>query len=255
MNVHVSIHGGIAEVCLDHAPLNILSEQVKEEITHTFKRIANDSSVRVIFFHTNGDHFCCGANLKEFPERIQNKTAGDVWLRGHEMLASVIDTPQPTIAYIQGKALGGGAELASAFDIRIFSSKAQVGYPEVLRGVFPGNGGLERLIAIVGHSYAMKLVLTGKPIAAGAALQCGLASEVVSDLEGLRYTEELAQYMANLPGVALQTIKQAVNMYDAAPESFIEAGKDLFYGVHETYDVKEAVSAFIEKRTPHFLHQ
>jgi enoyl-CoA hydratase/carnithine racemase len=255
MAVHVSIHGGIAEVCLDHPPFNILSEQVKEEITETFKRIGNDPSVRVIFFHTYGEHFCSGANLKEFPERIQNKTADKVWVRGHKMLASILNAPQPTVAYIQGKALGGGAELASAFDIRIFSSEARVGYPEILRGVFPGNGGLERLVSIVGQSEAMKLVLTGKPMTADAALRCGLASEVVSDVEGLSYAEELAQYMADLPGTALQTIKKAINMYEANPASFLDKGKDLFCLVHETQDVKEAVSAFIEKRRPSFIHK
>ncbi|WP_052947847.1 enoyl-CoA hydratase/isomerase family protein [Aneurinibacillus tyrosinisolvens] len=195
MNLNVTIHNGIANVILDYPPLNILSEKVKEEITQTFQNLAEDRTVRVILFHSGGDHFCCGANLKEFPDRIRNKTAREVWVRGHAMLASIINLPQPTIAYVTGNALGGGAELASAFDIRVFASTARVGYPEVLRGVFPGNGGLERLISLVGEGHAMRLVLTGKPITAEEAYKIGLASEVVSEREGKEYTEELARYV------------------------------------------------------------
>jgi enoyl-CoA hydratase/carnithine racemase len=255
MTIHVSTQNGLAKVLLDHPPLNLLSDRVKEELTEVFKRIGIDPSVRVILFYTAGEHFCCGANLKEFPKRIQNKTAREVWLRGHEMLATIMNLPQPTVAYIKGKALGGGAELASAFDIRIFSPSAQIGYPEVFRGVFPGNGGLERLITLVGECFAMKLALTGKSIDSDYALRCGLASEVVSNVDdGLQYTEELANDLANLPGVALKVIKQAIKSIASNPKSFMDEGKELFYQVHESQDVKEAIAAFLEKRNPLFLH-
>ncbi|MCM3726537.1 enoyl-CoA hydratase/isomerase family protein [Neobacillus cucumis] len=253
--VDFSVQNGIAKVILDHPPLNILSEKVKEELTNTFRIITDYSGVRVLLFVAKGDHFCCGANLKEFPDRIANKSAGEVWTRGHEMLAEVMNAPQPTIAYIQGNALGGGAELASAFDIRIFSSTAQIGYPEVLRGVFPGNGGLERLISLVGPAKAMNLVLTGKPISAERALQLGIASEIVESSDGVKKAEELAQYLANLPGVALKAIKKAINLYAADSSTFMDKGKELFYMLHETEDVKEAVNAFLEKRKASFLHK
>lgn len=255
MNLNVAIYNGIAKVLLDHPPLNILSEKVKEEITEIFQTLAQDRTVRVVLFHTNGEHFCCGADLKEFPGRIQSKTARHVWMRGHAMLASIIHIPQPTVAYITGNALGGGAELASAFDIRIFASNARIGYPEVLRGVFPGNGGLERLISLVGEGHAMRLVLTGKSITAEEAFKIGLASEVIPDAEGKNYTEEIARYLASLPGTALKTIKQAIRMYSDNPAAFDAKGKELFYMVHETHDVREAVQAFIEKRKPSFIHQ
>ncbi|MED4224562.1 enoyl-CoA hydratase/isomerase family protein [Neobacillus cucumis] len=255
MPVDFSIQNGIAKVLLDHRPLNILSEKVKEELTEAFHIIAGNSEVRVILFVAEGAHFSCGANLKEFPDRIANKSAGEVWTRGHEMLAEVMNAPQPTIAYIQGNALGGGAELASAFDIRIFSSTAQIGYPEVLRGVFPGNGGLERLIFLVGPAKAMDLVLTGKPISAEKALHIGIASEIVESSDGLRKAEELAQYMANLPGVTLKAIKKAINLYTYDSYTFMDKGKELFYMLHETEDVKEAVNAFLEKRKASFLHK
>ncbi|WP_026691894.1 enoyl-CoA hydratase/isomerase family protein [Peribacillus kribbensis] len=255
MTVNVSIENGIARVILDHPPLNILSESVKEELTDTFRSITQSSEVRVILFAAKGDHFCCGANLKEFPDRIANKSAGEVWIRGHEMLAAIMNVPQPTIAYIQGNALGGGAELASAFDIRIFSSTTQFGYPEVLRGVFPGNGGLERLVSMVGQAKAMEMVLTGKPISTDKALQLGIASEIVESSNGLAKAEEFAQYLADLPGVALKAIKKAIKIYAADSSAFMEKGKQLFYMLHETQDVKEAVNAFLDKRKASFVHK
>ncbi|WP_088091009.1 enoyl-CoA hydratase/isomerase family protein [Bacillus sp. OV166] len=104
MTVDFSIQNGIAKVTLDHPPLNILSEKVKEELTDTFRVITRHSGVRVLLFVAKGNHFSCGANLKEFPDRIAKKSAGEVWLRGHEMLASIMNAPQPTVAYIQGNA-------------------------------------------------------------------------------------------------------------------------------------------------------
>lgn len=255
MYVRVLKENGIAKVNLEHPPLNLLSDRVKGEISQAFHTLASDSTVRVILFVPGGDHFCCGANLKEFPERIQNKTAKEVWMRGHEMLASILNTPQPTIAYIPGNALGGGAELASAFDLRIFESHTRVGYPEVSRGVFPGNGGLERLISLAGETQAMRLVLTGKPISAEEALRIGLASEVVSIGEGLKFSEDLSVTLSHLPGTALKTIKEAIRSYAANPNDFDEMGKEWFFKAHETDDVREAVGAFLEKRKPTFTHQ
>ncbi|WP_134703983.1 enoyl-CoA hydratase/isomerase family protein [Ammoniphilus sp. YIM 78166] len=254
MNMKVSIESGIAKVTLNHPPMNLLAEKVKEEIAQLFRRIAEDEKVRVILFFAQGDHFCCGANLKEFPERIQNKKAREVWDRGHDMLSSILNAPQPTIACIEGSALGGGAELASAFDLRIFESHAQVGYPEVARGVFPGNGGLERLISLVGETHAMRLALTGKKISAEEALRIGLASGVAASGKGRRHCEELANTLSHLPGTAVRTIKQAIRAYVKDPQSFGDKGKEMFYHVHETHDVREAVQAFLEKRKPVFTH-
>ncbi|GAB7389091.1 enoyl-CoA hydratase [Bacillaceae bacterium] len=255
MKVKVSMQQGVAKVLLDNPPLNLLSDKVKSDITRTFRQLAKEPSARVILFQSEGEHFCCGADLKEFPERIRNKTAGEVWTRGHEMLASIMEAPQPTIAFITGNALGGGAELASAFDLRIVAPNARIGYPEVLRGVFPGNGGLERLVTLVGEGHAMRLVLTGKPITAEEACRIGLATEMAAEGDGRKYAEDMADYLATLPGTALKAIKRSIRMYADNPSAFFEKGRALFCQVHETKDVQEAVAAFFEKRKPQFTHQ
>jgi enoyl-CoA hydratase/carnithine racemase len=199
MSVNVSVNNGIARVQLDNPPYNLLSNQVKKELKETFSEIGEMEEVRVVLFGSVGKHFCCGADLKEFPDRIKNKQAGDVWIQGHERLDTIINVPQPTICYVTGNALGGGAELASAFDIRIFSEDVKIGYPEVKRGVFPGTGGLERLIDLVGEAQAMSLLLTGDTFNASEAFRLGLATKVVpTDAKG--EAENMAELLSEYPG-------------------------------------------------------
>ncbi|BCJ85627.1 enoyl-CoA hydratase/isomerase family protein [Effusibacillus dendaii] len=246
---------GIAKISLSNPNMNLLSNQVKREIHDVFSQISQASDVRVVIFAAEGSHFCCGADLKEFPERIEKKAARQVWDEGHAMLQAILNTPQPTIACIQGNALGGGAELAAAFDFRIFADQAKIGLPEVTRGVIPGNGGLERWIDIAGAGYAMKLLLTGSVIEAVEAKEMGIATEVVAAEHLYEKAAELAKQIASLPAVAVQTAKRAVHQYLVAKNDFNSIGRELFYQVHETEDVREGVQAFIEKRKPVFKHR
>lgn len=250
-----SVADGIADISLSNPKMNVLSNQVKRELKDVFSRISQDSNIRVIVFATEGPHFCCGADLKEFPERIENKGAGKAWDEGHLMLRSILNAPQPTIACIQGNALGGGAELAMAFDFRIFAENARIGFPEVTRGVFPGNGGLERTIDIAGAGNAMKLMVTGGVIQAEEAKSMGLATEIVSAEQLAKAAEELAKRLASLPAAAVQAAKRAVNQYLSSKNDFEAIGRGLFQQVHETSDVREGVNAFFEKRKPVFKHR
>jgi enoyl-CoA hydratase/carnithine racemase len=250
-----TIDEGITKIVLANPKMNLLSNQVKRELKDTFTSVSHDVQVRVILFESEGPHFCCGADLKEFPERIENKTAGDVWDQGHAMLHAIVHAPQPTVACIQGNALGGGAELAVAFDFRMFADDAQIGFPEVGRGIFPGNGGLERTIDITGVGNAMKLMLTGNVIPASEALSLGLATGVLPSSLLHSNAYKLANQLAALPAAAIQAVKQAVIRYSNSRNDFSAAGRELFRQVHETEDVKEGVRAFIEKRKPVFKHR
>lgn len=250
-----SIRDGIAKISLCNPNMNLLSNLVKREMQELFSQVARNPDVRVVIFTTEGSHFCCGADLKEFPERIEKKAARQVWEEGHAMLQAILNTPQPTIACIQGNALGGGAELAAAFDFRIFAEHAKIGLPEVTRGVIPGNGGLERWIDIAGAGNAMKLIVTGNVIDAAEAKEMGIATEVVPAEHLYAKAEELAEQIASLPAVAVQTAKRAVNQYLVAKNDFNPIGRELFHQVHETEDVREGVQAFIEKRKPVFKHR
>jgi enoyl-CoA hydratase/carnithine racemase len=249
-----SIAEGISKITFSNASMNVLSNQVKKEIKDTFTQVSQDQQVRVIIFETEGSHFCCGADLKEFPERIANQAAKKVWDEGHDMLHAILNTPQPTIACIQGNALGGGAELALAFDLRIFASNAKFGLPEVSRGVFPGNGGLERLVDLAGLGNAMNLIVTGGLIEAYEAKEMGIATKVVAPEELTSASDDLAKHLAALSSIAVKAAKRAVNEYQAVKKDFNPIGRELFHQVHETEDVREGVQAFIEKRKPVFKH-
>jgi enoyl-CoA hydratase len=254
MNVEVAIAEGVATIILNNPPLNILSARVKGEIKETFEAIGPNPEVRVILFKAAGDDFCCGANLKEFPDRIKHNKAKDAWIDGHAMLEAIMNVPQPTVVCVTGNALGGGAELASGFDIRLFAEDVTFGFPEVSRGVFPGNGGLERFMQLCGESNAAFLFLTGERMNAKEALRIGIANKVVEkerlDTEGNR----IARLLASYSNPTVQTIKQAVKDCQDLKQ-FYKNGMFAFESLHRTEDIIESINAFFEKRNPIYRHK
>ncbi|KIL45250.1 enoyl-CoA hydratase/isomerase family protein [Jeotgalibacillus soli] len=253
MNVTVSIKDRIAFVVLDSPPLNLLSNIIKREIKEAFQLLAGNTEVNVIYFGAAGEHFCCGANLKEFPERVKNNEGKKAWIEGHEMLQAIMNTPQPTIVSVQGNALGGGAELASAFDIRLFAHDAVFGYPEVSRTVYPGNGGFERFIQLCGKANASFLFLTGEKMTAAELFRIGMANKVVERTALEEEGKKVAALLASYSATTIKTIKQAVNEYKN-PEQFFHKGMDYFSALHQTEDIQESIQAFFEKRKPVYQH-
>jgi enoyl-CoA hydratase/carnithine racemase len=253
MKVIVSIKDRIAHVLFDSPPLNILTNEIKSEIKKVFQTLATNKEVSVIYFEAAGKHFCCGANLKEFPDRIKNNEGKKAWIEGHEMLQAIMNTPQPTIVSVQGNALGGGAELASAFDIRLFGHDVVFSYPEVSRSVYPGNGGFERFIQLCGKANASYLFLTGEKMTASDMLRIGMANKVVErnqlETEGWKVAELLASYAYT----TIKTIKLVINHYKDS-EQFYQQGMDYFSFLHQTEDIQESINAFFEKRVPLYQH-
>ncbi|BAQ11621.1 enoyl-CoA hydratase/isomerase [Bacillus sp. OxB-1] len=253
MNMNLSVQEGVAHLILNNPPLNILSNKVKSDIKEAFYSLANDETVRVVLFETVGDHFCCGADLSEFPNRINNNGAKEAWINGHEMLQSILDLPQPSIVCVKGNALGGGAELASAFDIRLFAHDVIFGYPEVSRAVFPGNGGMERFIQLLGIANATYLFLTGERITASEARRIGMANKVVDRKQLESEGMYIARLLASYSNPAIQTIKRTINNYQHGNQ-FFQKGMSDFAMLHDTEDIKESVNAFFEKRKPVYRH-
>jgi len=157
------------------------------------------------------------------------------------------------IAMINGFALGGGCELALACDIRIASSKAKFGQPEIKLGIIPGGGGTQRLTRLVGEGKAMELILTGDMISAEEAARIGLVNYVVAPEELDAKTMEVANKIAEMSPVALAMAKQAVkNTARLDLRAGLEAEVDLFALCFSSGDKEEGVRAFIEKRKPDF---
>jgi enoyl-CoA hydratase len=245
--------GRVATVTIDRPEKrNALNAMVRRELIAALDAIEHEDEVRVVVLTGAGDRaFVAGADISEFAERtpLEQRAAMD----GRRVFDVVAGFPKPTLASVNGHALGGGCELALACDLRIAARSARFGQPEVNLGILPGGGGTQRLPRLVGMGRAMRLILTGEIIDAEAAERIGLVDEVVDDDALRQRTGELADRIAAHSPVALRLIKEAVR---AAAEMPLSAGlafeRELFVTAFASEDRTEGVAAFLEKRTPAF---
>ena len=247
-----SLEDGILTLTI-HRPeaLNALNRSVIDALSAALEAAQDNDDVRVIVLTGAGEKaFVAGADIKEFADFDQAQ-GEDLARRGQrDLFDRVEQSRKPVVAAVNGFALGGGLELAMAAHVRIASSNARMGLPEVSLGVIPGYGGTQRLAQIVGKGKSMEMVLTGGMIDAEAALACGLVNQVV-DQELLL---ETAQIMAG------KIAKNAPTALAAALDSVLAGygreGFDVeiqrFGQCFTTNDFKEGTTAFLEKRKPQF---
>jgi enoyl-CoA hydratase len=229
---------------------NALNMVTRKALAAVFEGWHDDPSVRAIVLTGNEYAFAAGADLKEFVD------AGAIEMlqrRAERYWNAVARTPQPVIAAINGYALGGGLELAMCCDVIIAGASAQLGQPEVRVGIMPGAGGTQRLARAVGKFHAMRLCLTGRPIAAAEAYQIGLVSQVVPDAEVVATALEMARDVARLPPLAVMQIKEAILAgQDASLEAGLMLERKAFQLLFASADKREGMQAFFEKRQPDF---
>ncbi len=251
--VRVAADEGVATVTVDRPERrNALNAVVRRELTRVVERLAGEDHVRVVVFTGAGEKaFIAGADIGEFAERtpLQQRAA----MEGLRVYDAIAAFPKPTIASINGYALGGGCELALACDLRIAARSARLGQPEVNLALLPGGGGTQRLPRLVGLGRAMRLILTGEIITAEEAERIGLVDELVDDDALAARTRELAASIAGHSPVALKLIKEAVR---ASAELPLSAGlaleRELFLSAFASEDRVEGVAAFLEKRAAVF---
>ncbi|QGR19501.1 enoyl-CoA hydratase/isomerase family protein [Stygiolobus azoricus] len=232
--------------------LNAINEQLMKDLRQAVDELVADDQIRVIIITGQGKAFSAGADISQF-KTLNGLTAWEFAKKGRELMDYIENLPKPTIAMINGYALGGGLELAMACDIRIAAEEAQVGLPEITLGIYPGFGGTQRLIRLIGKGKAMEMMMTGDRIPAREAERLGLVNKVVPLTELEKETRNFAIKLAEKPPVALKLIKLLVNQGLDIP---ILAGlnmESLGWGVvFSTEDAKEGVNAFFEKRKPNF---
>ena len=255
--ISVDREGPLAVVSLCNPPLNVLHPQMVEELSACFIGLADEREVQVAIVTGAGERaFCAGFDIKEFPSLLAPGRAEKLAGRLHASLSAIENLGKPTIAAVNGLALGGGMEVSMACDMRIVAANAQMGQPEIKLGLLPGAGGTQRLPRLVGAGIAKEIMFTGDPIGADEAYRIGLANHVVPAGEALSAARKMAGRLTERPGVALRYIQQAVHRGLGAtlPEGLqIEA--DLFAKVFQTEDAREGVEAFINKREPNFQHR
>jgi enoyl-CoA hydratase len=252
-NVLIEKRGRIAIITVNRPDkLNALNIATRNEILAAFDQLERDEEVRVVVITGAGEKaFIAGADINEFAGMTAVKQRAV--MKGRRAFDAVEDFPKPVIAMINGFALGGGCELALACDIRVASSKAKLGQPEIKLGIIPGGGGTQRLARLIGEGRAMELCLTGDMITAEEAERFGLVNHVYPPEELEARTLELANKIAEMSPIALAMAKQSVkNAARLDLRAGVDAEVDLFALCFSSQDKEEGVRAFLEKRKPDF---
>jgi len=191
--------------------LNAMNIDVAKEIISTFQQLDKDDSVKVIVLTGEGDKaFSAGADI-EYMSKISADESEVYAKLGQEVTATIENVSKPTIAAVNGFALGGGCEVAMSCDIRIASENARMGQPEVTIGIPPGWGGTQRLMRIVGVAKAKELVYTGKMIKAAEAKEIGLVNNVVPLESLMDEVMSMAKTIASNATLAIRMSKTAIN--------------------------------------------
>jgi enoyl-CoA hydratase len=245
---------GVALVTVNRPQkLNALSREVVGELDDAFARIASDPAIRAAIVTGAGEKaFVAGADINELAA-LSPHDSRLLALRGQAVFRRLETCGKPTVAAVNGFALGGGMELAMACTVRFASENAKLGQPEVKLGIIPGYGGTQRLPRLVGRGVALEMLLDGEAITAAEALRIGLVNEVVAQAELMTFSRTwLAKVMANAP-LALGLVMEAV---DTGLNCGLEEGlrfEAAAFGVSAaTEDRIEGTRAFLEKRPAAF---
>ena len=253
-NLIVDVKDRIARVTVNRPEkLNALNRATLGELEEAFLALGRDEAVGVVVLTGAGPKaFIAGADINELAG--QTPVEGRRYaLYGQRVLSGIETLGKPVLAAINGYALGGGCEIALACTLRIASSSARLGQPEVNLGIIPGYGGTQRLARLVGRGKAQELVLTGDMIDAAEAQRIGLVNQVVPPEELLARTEALARTILSRGPLAIRYALEAIHRGLAmSPEEGLAFEATLFGVLCASEDMKEGTRAFLEKRKPEF---
>jgi enoyl-CoA hydratase / 3-hydroxyacyl-CoA dehydrogenase len=247
--VLLETRGDVAIAWLNRPPANPLSPQAIRDLIDLWESI--EGKVRaLVLASSNIFTFSAGADIKEFTKMSPDAEGAELVQSAHRFMRGMEGSSTVTIAAVNSIAFGGGCELAMACDFRIAAESATFGQPEINLGIIPGFGGTQRLPRLVGEAKALEMNLIGESISAGEAYEYGLTNRVVADHELLDTALAWARKLAGQAPLAVQSIKELAPVGDL--DRGIEAEKQRFGEMMVSDDAREGISAFLQKRTPHF---
>jgi enoyl-CoA hydratase/3-hydroxyacyl-CoA dehydrogenase len=252
-DVRLEVQDSIATITMNRPQaMNALNDKVLQELKETIAQVRNDPDVRVVILTGEGPAFVAGADIRAMMAKSLIEIRAFTQL-GHGVLKEIEQLEKPVIAAINGFALGGGLELALACDIRLASTEARMGFPEVGLGIFPGFGGTQRATRLIGKGRTSELIFTGSQIGAQEAASIGLVNRAVPPRQLMTEVRRLAERIARQAPIAVGRAKMAINQ---ALQSDLDAGLAfeleavaLTFG---TQDKTEGMTAFLERRRPEF---
>lgn len=251
----VDIANGVAAVTISAPPMNALDMAMRAELAKQLEKLERDDAVRAVMLRGDGPKaFCAGFDITEItaslgsPERTLAQFQSDAVL--FDRLAHY---SKPTLAMVEGVALGGGLELAVCCDFIIAGERARFGLPEIKLGAIPAAGGTLRVTRQIGPVRGRQLILLGDPIDAATALNWGLIARVVSQDSLAHECAGFAQRLAAAPARAMQYAKRAIAAaQDADEQAALAIGRDYAARLSASADLAEGVRSFLERRSPHF---
>lgn len=253
-NILVETRDNIATISINRPKvLNALNLETVEELEQAVRQAGDRADVRVIVITGAGDKaFVSGADIAAMREMGKSQAA-EFAGAGHRCMNAIENCPRPTIAAVNGYALGGGTELAIACDIIVASENAKFGLPEVKLGLYPGFGGTQRLPRLIGASRAREMIFTGRIITAREAFGWDLVNHVYPQAELMENVMRMASEIAANSPVAVSAAKRVVREgLDMHRNDGLKNEQQQFSNLFTTDDRIEGMTAFLEKRKPNF---
>ncbi len=250
-NIKIKIINKVILITL-HRPeaLNALSRDLIEDLNHALDHAEQDKNISLIVLTGSPKAFAAGADIKEMNSKSFTDLINDDFIKPWEKISLC---KKPTIAAVDGYALGGGCELAMMCDLMIANENTKFGQPEINLGVFPAAGGTQRLPKAIGKAKAMDMILSGRMMGAEEAEKLGLVSRIISSENFLEQVLEIAKEISEKSLPALIMAKDAINSsYDTSLSQGIIYERRLFRSTFSLDDQKEGMQAFIEKRKAKF---
>lgn len=231
--------------------LNALNSEMIDAIERAIDEVAKSDARALLFVGAGGKAFCAGADIKGLLGRsvVEAKRFAE---RGQRVFAKLDMLPVPSVAIVNGYAFGGGLELALACTFRVATPNAKMGLPEIKLGAIPGYGGTQRLPRVIGEARALEMIMTGRTVSADEAERVGLVSRIVDGdaVEvGMAFAREFSKFSLPVLALAREAVMRAG---DTPINEGLKIEADLNTLAFQTEDVKEGMTAFIEKREAKF---